>query len=155
MFRLNAERHVSYSRIFSETSGFVCRYATSVPEGRRLAAPDECLLIALQVATLAATIVLTSRATAATYLILGQFRLGAPARYLPYPVVGGFLAVFLGLSFLAAWLIDSWRSLPRLDYAMVFVITVLIATFGMVTGVAAGLALAITLCLMPGAGKIG
>src|SRR4030095_12432893 len=43
-------------------------------------------------ATVIAAIVLTTLLTAATFLLLGQFRLGALVRYLPYPVLGGFLA---------------------------------------------------------------
>ncbi len=43
-------------------------------------------------ATVVAAIVLTTLATGATFLLLGQFRLGALVRYLPYPVLGGFLA---------------------------------------------------------------
>ncbi len=43
-------------------------------------------------ATVVAAIALTTLATGATFLLLGQFRLGALVRYLPYPVIGGFLA---------------------------------------------------------------
>src|SRR5262245_61590983 len=43
-------------------------------------------------ATVVAAIALTTLATAATFLLLGQFRLGSLVRYLPYPVIGGFLA---------------------------------------------------------------
>jgi sulfate permease, SulP family len=43
-------------------------------------------------ATVVAAIVLTTLATGATFLLLGQFRLGSLVRYLPYPVLGGFLA---------------------------------------------------------------
>jgi SulP family sulfate permease len=39
-------------------------------------------------ATVVATIVVTSLVTGATFLLLGQFRLGALARYFPYPVRG-------------------------------------------------------------------
>jgi sulfate permease, SulP family len=43
-------------------------------------------------ATVVAAIVLTALITGAVFLLLGQFRLGSLVRYLPYPVVGGFLA---------------------------------------------------------------
>jgi SulP family sulfate permease len=43
-------------------------------------------------ATVIALIAVTTLATGATFLILGQFRLGSLIRYLPYPVVGGFMA---------------------------------------------------------------
>lgn len=42
--------------------------------------------------TVLAAIALTTLATGLTFLLLGYFRLGALVRYLPYPVVGGFLA---------------------------------------------------------------
>src|SRR5215213_6798932 len=43
-------------------------------------------------ATVVAAIALTTLICGATFLLLGQFRLGSLVRYLPYPVVGGFLA---------------------------------------------------------------
>jgi sulfate permease, SulP family len=42
--------------------------------------------------TVIAVIALTTLATGITFFLLGQFRLGELVRYLPYPVVGGFLA---------------------------------------------------------------
>jgi len=57
-----------------------------------------------------ATIVLTSVATGLFFLILGNLRLGRLVRYVPYPVIGGFLAgtgwliVQGGLSFLTGGL---------------------------------------------------
>ena len=43
-------------------------------------------------ATIVAAITLTTLITGAIFLLLGQFRLGSLVRYLPYPVVGAFLA---------------------------------------------------------------
>jgi len=43
-------------------------------------------------ATVIAAIALSTLATGVAFLLLGQFRLGSLSRYLPYPVVGGFLA---------------------------------------------------------------
>jgi sulfate permease, SulP family len=43
-------------------------------------------------ATVVAAIALTTLIIGATFLLLGQFQLGSLIRYLPYPVVGGFLA---------------------------------------------------------------
>src|SRR5262245_25096598 len=43
-------------------------------------------------ATVVAAIALTTLASGATFLLLGKFRLGSLVRYLPYPVIGGFLA---------------------------------------------------------------
>jgi SulP family sulfate permease len=57
--------------------------AASVPAGTSSAAIY---------ATVLAAITLTTVITGATFLLIGQFRLGSLIRYLPYPVVGGFLA---------------------------------------------------------------
>jgi SulP family sulfate permease len=43
-------------------------------------------------ATVVAAIAVTTLATAAVFFVLGRLRLGSLVRYLPYPVVGGFLA---------------------------------------------------------------
>jgi len=43
-------------------------------------------------ATVVAAIALTTLIIGVTFLLLGQFQLGSLIRYLPYPVVGGFLA---------------------------------------------------------------
>ena len=43
-------------------------------------------------ATVVVAIALTTLITGATFLLLGQFRLGSLVSYLPYPVIGGFLA---------------------------------------------------------------
>ena len=43
-------------------------------------------------ATVVAAIALTTLITGSVFLLLGQFRLGSLVRYLPYPVMGGFLA---------------------------------------------------------------
>ena len=43
-------------------------------------------------ATVVVAIALTTLITGAAFLLLGQFRLGSLVRYLPYPVIGGFLA---------------------------------------------------------------
>jgi len=42
--------------------------------------------------TILAAIILTSLATGLTFFLIGQFNLGNLVRYIPYPVVGGFLA---------------------------------------------------------------
>lgn len=62
----------------------------------------------------------------------------------PRTVVGGLL-VFLGLAFLVEWLYDAWWRLPRADYAVVVLILAVIATFGFLVGVAAGLVLTVAL----------
>ena len=57
--------------------------------------------------------------------------------YFPKPVLGGML-LYLGLSFLADWLIDARKSLPLLDYLLVWVILFIIASVGFLEGIAAG-----------------
>ncbi len=62
----------------------------------------------------------------------------------PKPVLGGLL-LFIGLIFLVEWLYEGWFKLSRSDYALVLVILAIIATFGLLQGVIAGLAIAIAL----------
>jgi SulP family sulfate permease len=57
--------------------------------------------------------------------------------YFPKPVLGGML-LYLGLSFLVDWLIDARRSLPTLDYILVWVILVIIASIGFLEGIVVG-----------------
>ncbi len=61
--------------------------------------------------------------------------------YFPRPVLGGII-LFLGLSFLVEWLIDSRKVLPLSDYLLVWVILVIIAAVGFLEGVAAGIFIA-------------
>lgn len=57
--------------------------------------------------------------------------------FFPKPVLGGML-LYLGLSFLLDWLVDARKSLPLLDYLLVWVILFIIATVGFLEGIAAG-----------------
>lgn len=57
--------------------------------------------------------------------------------FFPKPVLGGML-LYLGLSFLSDWLVDARKSLPLLDYLLVWVILFIIATVGFLEGIAAG-----------------
>jgi sulfate permease, SulP family len=61
--------------------------------------------------------------------------------FFPKPVLGGML-LYLGLAFLTEWLIDARKSLPFLDYLLVWVILGVIATVGFLEGVAAGIFIA-------------
>lgn len=61
--------------------------------------------------------------------------------FFPKPVLGGML-LYLGLAFLVEWLIDARKSLPLLDYILVWVILAIIATVGFLEGVAAGIFIA-------------
>jgi len=62
----------------------------------------------------------------------------------PRVVLGG-MVCYLGLAFLAEWLYDSWFKLPRLDYALIVLILTLIALFGILPGMGAGLLIAVAL----------
>jgi sulfate permease, SulP family len=62
----------------------------------------------------------------------------------PRLVLGG-VVCYLGLAFLVEWLYDAWFRLTRLDYALVLAILALVIVFGMLTGVVAGLAIAVAL----------
>jgi SulP family sulfate permease len=58
--------------------------------------------------------------------------------FFPKPVLGGML-FYLGLAFLVEWLVDSRRSLPLLDYLLVWVILIIIAAVGFLPGIVAGI----------------
>ncbi|MFN8473984.1 MAG: SulP family inorganic anion transporter [Anaerolineae bacterium] len=64
--------------------------------------------------------------------------------YVPRVVLGGLL-LFTGLELLVEWAYDSRRRLPRIDYAMVLSILLVIAVAGFLAGVALGVAVAIVL----------
>ena len=61
--------------------------------------------------------------------------------YFPKPVLGGLL-FYLGLAFLVEWLVDARKSLPLLDYLLVWVILVIIAAVGFLEGIVAGIFIA-------------
>ena len=63
---------------------------------------------------------------------------------LPRPLLGGLL-LFLGLAFLVEWAYDSRRRLSRAEYAIVWVILLVIAVLGLLEGFAAGLLIAAAL----------
>ena len=79
----------------------------------------------------------------AAALLAGTSALGM----LPRPLLGGLL-LFLGLGFLVEWAYDSRRRLPRAEYAIVWVILLIIATVGLLEGVAAGLLIAAVLFII-------
>lgn len=73
-------------------------------------------------------------------LFLGGGFLG----YFPNLILGGLL-FFIGLDFLYTWLYQTWDNMPRMDYAIVVVIALIINIFGFLEGVGVGLALAMVL----------
>jgi sulfate permease, SulP family len=58
--------------------------------------------------------------------------------FFPKPILGGVL-LFLGLDFLADWVIAGWAKLPRADYAVVLLILVVIGLTNFLIGVGVGL----------------
>ncbi len=63
---------------------------------------------------------------------------------IPMLMAGGVL-FFLGITFLVEWLYDAWFQLPRVDYVLVVLILMVVATFGFLEGVGTGVAIAIVL----------
>lgn len=73
--------------------------------------------------------------------------------FLPRPVLTG-LILYLGISLLVTWVLDSSRTLARMDYAVVIAILVIVIWLGIVAGVVAGIfiacvTLAVTLSRSP------
>lgn len=64
--------------------------------------------------------------------------------WFPKVVLAGLL-IFLGASLLERWLIDARKQLPRLEYLVVVIIVLVVATIGFLEGVMAGLLCAIVL----------
>jgi SulP family sulfate permease len=57
--------------------------------------------------------------------------------FFPKPVLGGMLFM-LGLSFMAEWLVDSYKLLPRMDYLLLWVMLIIIGTIGFLQAIVAG-----------------
>lgn len=64
--------------------------------------------------------------------------------FIPKVVLGSML-VYLGASFLVEWLIDSRRSLPLLDYILIWVILIIILAAGFLQAIAVGVLVAAAL----------
>ena len=85
-------------------------------------------------------VALFSAAVSALALLFGAALLSL----VPMFIVGG-LILFVGLSFLVEWLYDAWFQLPRIDYALVWVILIVVGAFGFLQGVGTGVAIAVIL----------
>src|SRR6056297_1279963 len=68
----------------------------------------------------------------------------------PLPVLGGLL-VYLGAAYLSEWLVTGWRRLSLLDMAVVIVIVVTVAVFGLLEGVAVGLVVTVAMFVVAAA----
>ncbi|MEA5421557.1 SulP family inorganic anion transporter, partial [Spirulina sp. CCNP1310] len=64
--------------------------------------------------------------------------------YFPKPVLGSLL-LYLGLTLLYKWLIQSWAILPTMDYLTVVAMVVAINLFGFLQGIAVGFILSVLL----------
>lgn len=81
----------------------------------------------------------------AALLAGGVLLFGATAlSYFPKPVLGGIL-LFMGLSFLVEWVVDARPRLPRIDYLLVWMILIAIATIGFLEGIAVGVLAAVVM----------
>lgn len=60
-------------------------------------------------------------------------------------IVLGSLVLFLGIDFLWDWLVDSWKALPRLEYALIVLIVLVIGAVGFLQGVVVGIVLSVVL----------
>ena len=72
-------------------------------------------------------------------LMFGSALFSLVPRFLPAG-----LLMFFGLQFMKEWLLDSWFKLPRQDYIIVLVIALATALFGLLSGIALGLVLAMS-----------
>ncbi len=61
--------------------------------------------------------------------------------FFPRPVLGGMLFL-LGISFLAEWLVDSFKTLPRMDYFLIWTMVIIIYMFGFLQAIGAGVIIA-------------
>jgi SulP family sulfate permease len=61
--------------------------------------------------------------------------------FFPKPVLGGILFM-LGLSFMAEWLIDYYKLLPRMDYILIWVMLIIIQVFEFLQAIGVGIVIA-------------
>lgn len=85
-----------------------------------------------------------SAVTSAGLCAIVLFSGAAISSYFPKALLGGLL-LYLGISFLVQWVYDAWFKLPRSEYALVLLIMGIIAVFGFLEGVAAGIVIAVIL----------
>ena len=62
--------------------------------------------------------------------------------FLPMPLLGG-LALFVGVGLLNDWLVATRKTLPRTDYSMILLVSLVICFFGLLEGVVVGLVAAV------------
>jgi len=74
--------------------------------------------------------------------------------FFPKMVLGGLLFM-LGISFMAEWLVDSYKTLPRMDYLLIWVMLIIIATVGFLQAIGAGVVIAALLFVVSYGGVSG
>jgi SulP family sulfate permease len=74
--------------------------------------------------------------------------------FFPKLVLGGLLFM-LGISFLAEWLVDSYKLLPRMDYLLIWVMLIIIGTIGFLEAIGAGVVIAAVLFVISYGGVSG
>ncbi len=62
--------------------------------------------------------------------------------YFPKAILGG-LILFLALDFLIAWLYDTWTQLPKIDFAIIVLIMLVIERIGFLEGIGLGMLVAV------------
>lgn len=62
--------------------------------------------------------------------------------YFPKPLMSALL-MYLGLTFLVEWGFKTWFTLPKIDFAIIWLVLIAIATVGFMTGVVVGLVAAL------------
>lgn len=67
--------------------------------------------------------------------------------FFPKMVLGGLL-MYLGLNFLVEWAFQTWFTLPKLDFAIIWLVLIVIATVGFMPGVAVGLVAAVIMFIV-------
>ena len=95
-------------------------------------------LVAQRIGSWGKVVGIASAAVAVLVLLAGTSLLG----YIPRFLVGGLL-FYLGVSLLVEWVYRTWFSMPRLEYATVIVILVVIARWGFLPGLMVGIGLGI------------
>jgi sulfate permease, SulP family len=81
--------------------------------------------------------------------------IGASAlSFFPKMVLGGLLFM-LGISFMAEWLVDSYKLLPLMDYLLIWVMLIIIATVGFLQAIGAGVVIAALLFVVSYGGVSG
>ena len=86
----------------------------------------------------------TSRLSGIVIAAVGLLMLlyGGPlVAYIPKSILGGLL-LYLGLSLLVRWLYESWQKLSRPDYALIWIIVLVMGLAGLLPGIAVGIVIA-------------